>query len=447
MGPAFDMSTNPFPPANRTASDPPMFVPDQDLFTWRKRVAGWADYIKVGAELGQSRHIKTMWVTLAQNLYESLPDEQRMVIDHALEEDKDFSLYNADQMQTVQQIVDKIAKDPPTTVVTRVMTSFVKVQNCKRPRDMKFTTYVSKFMALASEHLIHTGGTSRSQVGEVLAFTLLNNANLEKATHQTAKMQLIQTATERQQSHEDALKTYPMTDIDRASIQSSIDKIENMSEAITSIPVDTEDVNILKEKLAKTLEALLEVKTSQTEVLKNTERPSSSDFNSSGLRTRITVKSSKPQISLEDAAAVVRTLEQNAARDDKKFATPQQIAQQMQQFQTTMLAQMQQQMASLYAGSQHAPAPFGGQAEGGRGGRGRGRGRGGRGGGRGGRGGRRRNQPDYCRDCGKSDHRQGDESCNAPNYETLKRKKENEAGGEQDNNGSDPFRSGGSQNN
>lgn len=52
-------------------------------------------------------------------------------------------------------------------------------------------------MSAAAEHLKHTGSTTSSQVGEVLAFKLLNNAYLEKATHQTAKMQLIQTAAER----------------------------------------------------------------------------------------------------------------------------------------------------------------------------------------------------------------------------------------------------------
>lgn len=423
-----------------------MFAPDQDLYAWRKKVATWADFIKYGADKGEDRQIKTIWATLAQNLYESLPDEQRMVIDHALEQDKEFSLHNPDQMEAVQQIVDKIAKDPPTTVVTRLMNSFVKVQNCKRNKDMSFNSFVSKFMALASEHLIHSGGTSTSQVGEVLAFTLLNNANLEKATHQTAKMQLIQTAAERQDRQGETLKAFPMTDVDRASIQSSIDKVVKLAEELGSV---SDDVDVLKEKIAKTLTVLGELKNSQTEVLKNTELPSSSDFNTEGLRTRITVKSSKPQISLEDAASVVRTLEQNSSRDDRRYATTQQLQQQMQQFQASMMTQMQK-IASHYGSYQQAPFGSGGGGRGGRdGSRG---GRGGRGGNRGGgrRGrGTRRGQPEYCRDCGSNKHRQGDDSCKNPNFETKKRRKESKEQDDQDNDngGSDPFRSGGSQNN
>lgn len=119
-------------------------------------------------------------------------------------------------------------------------------------------------MALASEHLIHTGGTSTSQVGEVLAFTLLNNANLEKATHQTAKMQLIQTAAEHQLAQGDTLKTFPMTDADRMSIQSSIEKVGKLAEELAAVP---SDIAVLKEKLEHTLTVLGEVKDSQTDVL------------------------------------------------------------------------------------------------------------------------------------------------------------------------------------
>lgn len=102
-----------------------------------------------------------------------------MQIDHAQAYESSCFYNQEDQMQGIQQIVDKISNDRPTTAVTRLITSSDMVLNCKRPKDMSFASFFSKFMLLASEHLVNIGITLASQVGEVLAFTLLNNSRLQ----------------------------------------------------------------------------------------------------------------------------------------------------------------------------------------------------------------------------------------------------------------------------
>ncbi len=44
MGPGTDNASQ------RGIADPPMFIPKNDNYAWRKDIANWVDLIKVGAE-------------------------------------------------------------------------------------------------------------------------------------------------------------------------------------------------------------------------------------------------------------------------------------------------------------------------------------------------------------------------------------------------------------
>lgn len=87
--------------------------------------------------------------------------------------------------------MELIAEDPPITMVSRLISSFNKVSSCRCKKNEELPAFVGRFRGLAAEHLMHANPSSSSQVGEVLAITLLNNANLEKATLTNAKLQLI----------------------------------------------------------------------------------------------------------------------------------------------------------------------------------------------------------------------------------------------------------------
>jgi len=86
------------------------------------------------------------------------------------------------------------------TIVTRLMNSFQNVANCRRTRNESLEAYVIRFSGLASEHLMLAGASSSSKVGEVLAITMVNNANLGETTNTAAQMQLLHLAYERERN-------------------------------------------------------------------------------------------------------------------------------------------------------------------------------------------------------------------------------------------------------
>jgi len=410
----------------RSASEPPLFIANTDLYAWRKAVADWVDYLRAGSARGLDKYIKTKFETAGRYLYQSLPSEQKLRIDHAQLTSSSFDYRQDDQVEAVQQIVDLIAKDPPTTVVTRLIDSFVKVQGCRRRKDQAIAPYVSKFVALASKHLIYSGATSESQVGEVMAITLLNNANLDRSTHQTATMQMIQTATQRL-AGDDALQyAYPFTSQDRDELVKIIDFIRTAKDETAPEPAPPAGADIeeggnaapepptvagLQAKLAAAHAALGLAQAAADAMLTKTQKPDESDFGADGTRQRISIKSDRCPITLEDAIAVVRSLEQHQSRDDKRLYSERQIQGLVNKALMANLRSMgiptkgkngtgQAIANSLFAGeggpSSAPPAPNP----------------------------RRRNQPGYCRDCGKADHRQGDMKCKKPNFETRKRRKD-----------------------
>lgn len=104
------------------------------------------------------------------------------------------NLKQDDQLQTVMEIVNFIAYDPLITVVSRLILSLNKVMNCHRKNNERLPLFVSRFHGLASEHLMIADESPSSTVGEVLAITLLNNANLPQSTLINAKSELIKMA-------------------------------------------------------------------------------------------------------------------------------------------------------------------------------------------------------------------------------------------------------------
>jgi len=82
-------------------------------------------------------------------------------------------------------------------MVTRLISSFQRVTSCQRKKNEDLRLFVSRFRGLAAKHLMSANASSSSQIGEVLAITLLNNANLEDGTLTNAKVALINLAEAR----------------------------------------------------------------------------------------------------------------------------------------------------------------------------------------------------------------------------------------------------------
>ena len=103
-----------------------------------------------------------------------------------------------DPVQAALQIVRLVAVDPPIALVTRLISSNQKVTSCRRDRNEKLSSFVSPFRGLVGKHLLHANSSFPSQIGEVLAITLLNIANLEEGMLKNARLQLISRAEARE---------------------------------------------------------------------------------------------------------------------------------------------------------------------------------------------------------------------------------------------------------
>ncbi len=79
-------------------------------------------------------------------------------------------------------------------VVACLTDSFNRVSNCTRKLTEALFNFVTRFTGLASEYLMQAGSPPNSKVGEVLAITILNNANLGETMISSAKIQLINAA-------------------------------------------------------------------------------------------------------------------------------------------------------------------------------------------------------------------------------------------------------------
>ncbi len=137
-------------------------------------------------------------------------------------------------------------------------------------KNKSLTQFVSRFHGLASQHLIHAGLSSSSQVGEFLAITLLGNANLGETTHQGAKIQLINAAESRIEKEKKAL--YVLTDQDSEDLDKVKDKITS---GLSSFEVsEGDDVLSVTEKFQQVSSAIAEALEILTGIITRSKRNS-----------------------------------------------------------------------------------------------------------------------------------------------------------------------------
>ena len=96
-----------------------------------------------------------------------------------------------DQVKAVSEISGLLTVNPPIAVVTRLVSSFDELMSCKSKKSAELGSFVPLFQGLEAEHLVHAGPGNSSQICEVQAITLLNNAALAEQTLTNGKLQLI----------------------------------------------------------------------------------------------------------------------------------------------------------------------------------------------------------------------------------------------------------------
>ena len=148
----------------RSRLDPPFLHPKGDLQYRQKEVFWWVDLIKHSALSGPDRVYKTIFVTLGRVLYDrGLPSAQQSIADEA-QAKKIIEYKQEDQIAAVADIVELIAGDPPSAVVTRLINSYNRVTTCRRKKNEDLSIFVSRFCGLAAEHLMHSNVTSGSKI-------------------------------------------------------------------------------------------------------------------------------------------------------------------------------------------------------------------------------------------------------------------------------------------
>ncbi len=141
---------------------------------------------------------KSLRATLACQLYNvGLNHSQQRQVDYAQCQGL-INYKQDDQVKAVQEIIDLVAVEPPMVVVTRLIDSFNRMSSCTRRASESLSSFVTRFTGLASEQLMQVGSSPTVKIGQVLAITLLNNANLGDSTLSSAKIQLIKAAQSRQ---------------------------------------------------------------------------------------------------------------------------------------------------------------------------------------------------------------------------------------------------------
>lgn len=139
--------------------------------------------------------------SLGRTLYEcGLPAFQESIVDKAQSKAQPkahIDYKQEDQVQAVREIVDLIAVDPQISGVSRLISSFNICKWCERKNNGDLTMFILRLGVIAADQLVQVIASSSSQIGEVLAITLLDNAKLIGGTITNAKISLISRAEER----------------------------------------------------------------------------------------------------------------------------------------------------------------------------------------------------------------------------------------------------------
>jgi hypothetical protein len=167
---------------------------------------------------------------MALQLYMALPQPQQHVLDNA-QALVQVNYKQDDQYSAVEQIIELLGKEPPMSLVSRLIKTLNDAIDSNRGTTERLSTFVSRFWGLASTHLMHAQTSQDSQLGEMLAIVLISNSTLEANTLASAKLELIRTAEVRALEQNKTVSESPFNHSRRRSetMKPSIFKIRKVS--------------------------------------------------------------------------------------------------------------------------------------------------------------------------------------------------------------------------
>jgi hypothetical protein len=146
---------------------------------------------------------------MARQLDRALPQPQQQVIDNSQAQGQ-VNYKQDDQVAAVEQIIGLLGKEPPMSLVSRLIKALNDAIECKRVTTERLSTFVSSFWGLASTHLMHAEASQDSQLGETLSIVLIYNSTLDANTVASAKLELIRAAEVRALDQNKTVSEYPV---------------------------------------------------------------------------------------------------------------------------------------------------------------------------------------------------------------------------------------------
>lgn len=223
-----------------------------------------------------------------------------------------------DTIQAALQIVKLVPVDPPIAMVTRLISSYPKVTSCRTDPKEKLSIFVSRFRGLAAKHLLHSNASSTSQIGEVLAITLLKNANLEDETLTNAKLQPISHAQARSKEKE----------IDNASnglvLKEILAELQTISEQLQILDASIRDSEMSASELKKEQMYYRSKNASLCRQLlrsiKDLKASPQGNSNKTSVDVRFLSQNKSCRLKLDDAVIILRNLTHISSMDSLQFS-------------------------------------------------------------------------------------------------------------------------------
>jgi len=393
--------------SGRNIVDPPVYQSDGDLQDWRNRVGKWVSLMKAAHDEGEDRTYKTLFKILGRTLYErALPGDQQALVDEAQAKGEINYLQTDDPVQAVRDIVRIVAVDAPIAMVTRLISSFQKVTSCQRKKNEDLRIFVSRFRGLAAKHLMSANASSSSQIGEVLAITLLNNANLEDGTLTNAKVALINLAEARAKD-EGGVNTITLP----KNYYETLVKLNARFNSVPKILPGDRDANELSTYHANFRSQCMELMGLLDKLMNDMKSTIVAERVTDSVANLFISEQNRTKLHLDDAVSVLRNLTETRKSSAQTFTMSEVQSMVERQVNQALLAANGPFRQDRNAGNRNPSASSNGKGNNNR--------RNKRS-----RDSSERNDDDVCFDCGDAGHRRRDLSCKSPSYLTKKRRSE-----------------------
>jgi hypothetical protein len=134
--------------------DAPTLDSSTDTYIWVKAARERSELIVQGTVSGVNRAYTGQLATKARQLYRALPQRQQQVLDNAQAQGQ-VNYKQSDQVAAVEQIIGLLGKEPPMSLVLRLIKTLNDAIECKRGTTERLSTFVSRFWGLASSYLMH----------------------------------------------------------------------------------------------------------------------------------------------------------------------------------------------------------------------------------------------------------------------------------------------------